>query len=153
MIRGVRKANEEEPHHQFALENPAWSALRFDKKLIEYFREGVVVQGCAYGGTLTEKAYRFWMSVETLEVFLKLQILTDSDRSHCEMCKANQRHSQAVCPQKGNGRERESMPGEKKKATKNRVLTLLVAVIGRAMIEGRRRLEEREERSHRKRKR
>ena len=66
---------------------------------------------------------------------------------------ANQKHSQAACPQKGDDRERESIPGETKKATKNRVPTLPTAVIGRSMIEGRRRLEEREEMSHRKRKR
>ena len=126
-------------------------------KLIKYFRNGVVVQGCAYGGRLTGKAYRFWISAETLEVFLELQILPESEKSHCKACKARRLHnvmySQAACPQKGNDREREGIPGETKKATKNRVPTLLAEVIGRAMIEGRRRLEEREMRSHRKRKR
>ena len=33
VIRGVRLEKEREPHHQFALENPDWSALRFDKQL------------------------------------------------------------------------------------------------------------------------
>ena len=92
------------------------------------------------------------MSAETLEVFLELQILPDSDRSHCEACKANQKHSEAACPQKGDDRECESIPGETKKATKNRVPVLLAAVIGRAMIMGRQRSEERAEKSHHKRK-
>ena len=145
------QAKEKGPRRQFALENPAWSTLRFYKELAKYFGEGGVVQGCAYGGRLARKAYRFWMSTETLEVFLELQILLDKDRSHCEACKANQKHVQAACPQKGDDRERESILGETKKATKNRVLTLLAAVIGRAMIEGRRRSEEREEREERSR--
>ena len=52
---------------------------------------------------------------------VELQILPDSDRSHCEACKAGKRHSQAACPQKGDDREREGIPGETKKATKIRV--------------------------------
>ena len=62
-------------------------------------------------------------------------------------------HSQAACPQKGDNRDREGIPGETKKATKNKVLTLLAVVIGRAMIEGRRRSAERAKRGQRKRKR
>ena len=62
-------------------------------------------------------------------------------------------HSQAVCPQKGDKRERESIPGELKKATKNRVPVLLAAGIGRAMIMGRQRSEERAAQASRKRKR
>ena len=98
MIRGVRLEKERDPHHQFALENPAWSALRFDKQLKKYFGEGVVVQGCAYGGRRTGKAYRFWMAAETLEAFWELQILPDDVRSHCDACKAGILHSQAACP-------------------------------------------------------
>ena len=44
MIRGVRLEKERDPHHQFALENPAWSALQSDKQLKKYFGEGGVVQ-------------------------------------------------------------------------------------------------------------
>ena len=58
-----------------------------------FFREGVVVQGCAYGGRCTGKAYRFWMAAATLEVFLELQILPSGDRSHCEACKVGILHS------------------------------------------------------------
>ena len=83
---------------------------------------------------------------------LELQILSDSDRSHCEAFNAGVLHNQAACLQKGDDRERESVPGETKKSTKNRVLALLAAVIGRAMIVGRRRSEEREAKEHRKRK-
>ena len=56
-------------------------------------------------------------------------------------CKANQKHSQAACPQKGDDRERESIPGETKKAmaTKNSIPRRLAALIGECMIEGRRR--------------
>ena len=97
VIMRVRLVKERHPHHQFVPENPAWSALRFDKQLKKYFGEGVVVQGCAYGGrrtmACTGKAYRFWMAAETLEVFLELQILPDSDRSPCQTCKAGIRHS------------------------------------------------------------
>ena len=133
------------------------SALRFVKELIKYFREGVAVQACAYGGRITGKEYRFGISAETLKAFLELQILPDSDRlsdrSHCEACKKNWKHIQAACPQKGDDRERESIPGGTKKATKNRVPTLLAAVICRATVVGRQRSEERAERAHRKRKR
>ena len=83
VIRGVREARTQDPFHQFALENPAYSALRKDEQMIEYFGEGVMVQGCAYGGRLTGKGYRFWMAAETLEVFLERQILLDDDRSLC----------------------------------------------------------------------
>ena len=55
-----------DPHHQFVLENPAWSALRFDKKMKQFFREGIVVQGCGYGGRTTGKEYMFWMMPCTL---------------------------------------------------------------------------------------
>ena len=60
VIWGVRKAKKKDPHHQFVLENPAWSALimRFDKKLIKYFGKGAVVQGCTYGDRLTGKGYK-----------------------------------------------------------------------------------------------
>ena len=136
MIRGVRLEKERDPHHQFLLESPAWSALRFDGEMIKYFREGVVVQGCAYGGRKTGKGYRFWMSAETLEAFKELEILPDDPRSKCEECKAGILHKQAACPQKGDKRKRESVPGELKKATKNRIPMLLAAVIGRAMIKG-----------------
>ena len=53
VVRGVRMEQERDPHHQFVLENPAWLALRFDGEMTKYFREGVVVQGCAYGGRKT----------------------------------------------------------------------------------------------------
>ena len=39
VIRGIRLEKERDPHHQFVLENPAWSALRFDKQLKECFGE------------------------------------------------------------------------------------------------------------------
>ena len=93
------------------------------------------------------------MAAETLEVFLELQILPTDETSHCGVCKAGILHSQAACPQKGDNRERDGMPGELKKATKNRVPVLLAAVIGRAMIMGRQRSEERAEQASRKRKR
>ena len=143
VIRGVREAKDQDPFHQFALENPAYSALRLDGQMIKFFGEGIVVQGCAYGGRLTGKGYRFWMSPETLEVFLERQILPKDKASMCEECKANRKHRQAACPQKGDDRERESIPGETKKATKNRVPRRLAALIGKCMIEGRRRKESR----------
>ena len=118
--------------------------------MIKYFVEGIVVQGCAYGGRLTGKGYRFWMSPETLEVFLERQILPKDKASKCEECKASRKHRQAACPQKGDDRERESITGETKKATKNRIPVLLAEMIGGCMIEGRRRAESR---AHGKRKR
>ena len=139
MIRGVML--QRDPHHQFVLENPAWSALRFDGGMIKYFGEGVVVQGCAYGGRKTGKGYRFWMTPETLEEFKLLQILPNDVRSKCVECKTGKKHQQAACPQKGDKRKRESVPGELKKATKNRIPMLLAAVTGRAMIKGRERSE------------
>ena len=94
------------------------------------------------------------MAAETLEAFLELQILPNNVRSHCVACRVGILHSQAACPQKGDTcyREREGVP-ELKKSTKNRVLVLLAAVIGRAMIKGRQWSEERAEKSNRKRKR
>ena len=59
--------------------------------------------------------------VNTLEAFLELQILPKDGRSHCDACKTGRLHSQAACPQKGDNREREGVPGELKIATKNRV--------------------------------
>jgi len=150
VIRGVREARAQDPFHQFALENPAYSALRKDGQMIKYFGEGIVVQGCAYGGRLTGKGYRFWMSPETLEVFLERQILPKAKASKCKECKAGRKHRQAACPQKGDDRERESIAGETKKATKNRIPVLLAEMIGGCMIEGRRRAESR---AHGKRKR
>ena len=141
MIRGVRLEKVRDPHHQFVLENPAWLARQFDGEMIKHFGEGVVVQGCAYGGRKTGKGYRFWMTAETLEAFKKLEILPDDVRSKCEECKAGILHKQAACPQKGDKRKRESVPGELKKATNNRIPMLLAAVIGRAMIKGRERSE------------
>ena len=148
----VRLEKERGPHHQFALENsnPAWSALqlRFNKQLKKYFGEGVVVadapMGAAAQGRHTDSGWRrrLW----------KLQILLDDVRSHCEACKAGILHSQAACPQKGDNREWDVIPGELK-ATKNGILVLLAAVIGRAMIMGRQRSEERAEKANRKRKR
>ena len=126
VIRGVREARDQDPFHQFALENPAYSALRKDGQMIKYFGEGIVVQGCAYGGRLTGKGYRFWMSAETLEVFLERQILPKDKVSLCKACKA-------ACPQKGDDRGRESILGETKKATKNRSPRRLAALIGECM--------------------
>ena len=154
VIRGVRLERERDPHHQFILENPAWSALRFDKQMKKFFGEGVVVQGCAYGGRKTGNAYRFWMSPDTLEAFNELEILPDDKvRSGCNECKAGKKHLQAACPQKGDKRPREGVPGELQKATKNRIPTLLASVIGRAMITGRERSEVRELEASPKRKR
>ena len=79
--------------------------------------------------------------------------MPDDPRSHCEACKAGILHSQAACPQKGDKRGRESVPGELKKATKNRVPVLLAAVISRAMITGRERSEVRALEASHKRKR
>ena len=87
------------------------------------------------------KWYRFWMTPETLEAFKELQILPKDPRSYCKECKAGILHTQVACPQKGDKRKRESVPGELKKATKNRIPQLLAAVIGRAMITGRERSE------------
>ena len=153
MIRGVRLEKERDPHHQFVLENPAWSALQFDGEIMKYFGEGVVVQGCACGGRKTGKGYRFWMAEETLEAFKELQIMPIDPRSHCKACKAGILQRQAACPQKGDKRKRQSAPGELKKATKNRIPLLLAAVIGRAMITGRERSEVRALEAIRKRKR
>ena len=74
MIRGVREVRVQDPYHQFALENPAYSYLRQDGQMSKYFGEGIVVHGCAYWGRITGKEYRFWMAAETLEVFLERQI-------------------------------------------------------------------------------
>ena len=113
----------------------------------------MVVQGCAYGGRKTGKGYRFWMTPETLEEFKLLQILPDDPRSKCDECKAGKKHLQAACPQKGDKRKRESVPGELTKATKNRIPMLLAAVIGRALIKGRERSEVQALEARRKRKR
>ena len=153
MIRGIRLEREGDPHHQFVLENPAWSALQFNGEMIKYFGEGVVVQGCAYGGRKAGKGYRFWMTPDTLEKFKLLQVLPDNFRSKCAECKAGKKHLQAVCPQKGDKRPQEGVPGELKKVTKNRIPALLAAVIGRALIRGRERSEVRELEALHKRKR
>ena len=55
----------------------------------------------------------------------------------CEDCKAGRVHQQVACPQKGDKRPRESVPGQLQKATKNRIPPLLASVIGRALISGR----------------
>ena len=90
------------------------------------------------------------MAAETLEVFLERQVKPTDAASMCEACKANRKHSQAACRQKGGGRVRESLPGETKKATKNRIPWRLTDLIGECMIKGRRR---KESRAHAKRKR
>ena len=90
------------------------------------------------------------MAAETLEVFLERQVKPADAAPVCKACKANRKHSQAACPQKGDDRKRESLPGETKKATKNRIPRRLAALIGACMIEGRRR---KESRAHAKRKR
>ena len=59
----------------------------------------------------------------------------------CVECKAGEKHLQAACPQKGDKRPRESVPGQLQKATKNRIPPLLASVIGRALISGRKRSE------------
>ena len=142
MIQGIRKEKERDHHHQFCLENPAWSALRFDKNMKKFFGEGIVVQGCAYGERQTGKEYRFWMSPEALFVFNQIQVLPeDKARSMCEDCKAGRVHQQVACPQKGDKRPRESVPGQLQKATKNRIPPGLGAAIGRALIKGRERSE------------
>ena len=101
----------------------SFGSMRFDKQLKKYFGEGVVVQGCAYGGRQTGKAYRFWMAAKTLEAFQELQtgILSNDIRSHCSVCKAGGLRTQTACPQKGANMEREGVLGELKKVTKNRV--------------------------------
>ena len=53
----VREAGIKDPFHQFTLENPAYSALRKDRQMIKYVGEGIVVQGCAYGGRLHDEAH------------------------------------------------------------------------------------------------
>ena len=83
----------------------------------------------------------------------ELEILPDDPRSKCEECNAGILHKQVACPQKGDKRKRESVPGELKKATKKRIPTLLAAVIGRALIRGRERSEVQELEARRKRKR
>ena len=84
------------------------------------------------------------------ESLKELQIKPNDPRSHCEACKAGVLHSQAVCPQKGDKRGRESVPV--KRATKNRIPGLLAVVIGRAMIIGRERSKVRALEASRKRK-
>ena len=90
------------------------------------------------------------MAAETLEVSLERQVKPTDTASLCEACKANRKHSQAACPQKGDDRERESLQGETKTATKNRIPRRMAALIGECMIEGRR---SKESRAHAKRKR
>ena len=146
MIQGVKKEKARDRHHQFCLENPAWSALRFDKKMKQFFGEGIVVQGCAYGVRQTGKEYRFWMSPEAELVFRMSLIPPDCKAmSMCEDCKAGRVHQQVACPQKGDKRPRENVPGQLQKATRNRFPPLLAAVIGRALINGRTRSELREQ--------
>ena len=120
------------------------------KNLMGQFNHAMFV---VYGGRKTGKGYRFWMTPETLEEFKLLQILPDDPRSKCKECKKGEKHLQAVCPQKGDKRKRESVPGELKKSTKNRIPTLLAAVIGMAMIKGQERSEVQALETRRKRKR
>ena len=85
------------------------------------------------------------MTPDNLHCVKALQILPDDEeRSKCDDCKAGVKHQQAACPQKGDKRPRESVPGQLQKATKNRIPTLLASVIGRALIQGRERSELRE---------
>ena len=78
--------------------------------------------------------------------FRKIEVLpTDKERSRCEDCIAGRVHQQAACPQKGDKRPRENVPGQLQKATKNRIPPLLASVIGRALINGRVRSELREQ--------
>jgi hypothetical protein len=146
VIRGVRLERKRDPHHQFCLENPAWSALRFDANMKKFFGEGIVVKPCAYGERKTGKEYRFWMTPDALHCFKELQVLPDNKvRSRCEDCKAGRVHQQAACPQKGDKRPREKVQGQLQKATKSRIPPLLASVIGRALISGRERSELREQ--------
>ena len=133
-------------HHQFCLENPAWPALRFDKAMKKNFGEGIVVKPCAYGERMSGKEYRFWMTPDALHEFRKIEVLADdAERSRCKDCIAGVPHQQAACPQKGDKRPRENVPGQLQKATRNRIPPLLAAVIGRAPINGRTRSELREQ--------
>ena len=59
----------------------------------------------------------------------------------CEDCKAGRVHRQVACPQKGDKRPRENIPGQLQKATKNRIPPALGAAIGRALVKGRERSE------------
>ena len=146
VIQGVRKEKKRDPHHQFCLENPAWSALRFDANMKKFFGEGIVVKPCAYGERKTGKEYRFWMTPDALHCFKVLQVLPDDkERSRCEDCIAGVKHRQAACPQKGDKRSREKVPGQLQKVTKNRIPPLLASVIGRALIQGMERSELREQ--------
>ena len=138
--QGVREARTKDPFHQFVLENPAYSYLRKYGQMIKYFEEGIAVEGCAYGGRLTGKGYRFWMSPAALEVFLERQVKLKDRKSLCKTCRSGRKHSQAGCPKKGDDRERGDTPGETRKATKNRIPRRLAALIGECMIEGRRRM-------------
>ena len=142
VIQGIKKEKARDHHHQYCLENPAWSALRFDKKVKEFFGVGIVVQGCAYGVRQTGKEYRFWMSAEAEHLFRRSLIPPNCKaRSACEDCKAGRKHRQVACPQKGDKRPRENVPGQLQKATKNRIPPKLGAAIGMALRMGRARSE------------
>jgi hypothetical protein len=146
VIRGINIATTEDPHHQFCLENPAWSALRFDKDMLKYFGEGIVVKPCAYGDRMSGKEYRFWMTPDALHEFRDIEVKADdAARSRCKECIAGEPHKQAACPQKGDERPRVSAPGLLQKAARNRIPPLLASVIGRALIKGRTRSELREQ--------
>ena len=79
-----------------------------------------MVQECAYEGRKTGKECGFWMTPDTLGAFKGLQILPgDKRRSLCVECKAGEKHLQAACPQKGDKRPQENVPGQLQKANEH----------------------------------
>ena len=131
VYRGIAKARANNPRLQYAVENPAYSALREVKGFKKAFGKGIVVVGCAYG-LESGKKFRLWLSPETEKHFKPIH--PASKKSRCKVCKSGGgRHKYAAIPKKGDTRPRIHKDGESVTAAANMIPTLMAVHVGRAM--------------------
>ena len=131
---GVVQARERDPTVQWCLENPAETAILWDKKWMKEFGEGMEVHGCPYGKKSAKK-YHLWMSKATEAIFKEVQVLPKDPKSLCETCKKGLLHSETHSKRKGDPRPRLAEEGKNQKAARNRVPPNLAELVGRCMKE------------------
>lgn len=134
IVEGIKQAVEKDWKIQYCIENPGWSALRFEKMVTEPFGQGELEHGCAYGSS-QNKPLRLWMSPTTARGWADVSIDPADPKSLCAVCKWGiGEHGAVGVPKRGDKRKREEREGVRKEAAKEMLPWRLTQAVSATML-------------------
>ena len=145
IVERIMKAVEMDDKIQFCIENPGYSALRFNKHILNYLGESDhLMHGCAYG-SMQMKPLRMWMSGLTARNWGEAVIENSDPKSLCQVCKWGIGEHEAVgVAKKGDKRKREAYEGVRQESAKEMLPWRMTQAISATMLKSYQYLQKRE---------